>query len=65
MRCNKQLTNKQLKYHPVTSTQQGNSRTCRETYLDAEVTYLDAEGLCCVGEVGPTQATFSYIYILP
>ena len=44
MRYIKQLHNKHLKYHLVTSTQQGSSRMCRETYLDAEVTYLNAEG---------------------
>jgi hypothetical protein len=40
-----QLHTKHLTFHPVTCTQQGSSRMCRETYLDAEVAYLDAEGL--------------------
>jgi hypothetical protein len=29
-----------LPFHPVTSTQRDSSKMCRETYLDAEVTFL-------------------------
>jgi hypothetical protein len=43
-----QLLIKHLTLHPVMFTQQGSSRMCREMYLDAEVTYIDAEGLQCV-----------------
>lgn len=37
-----QLHTKHLTFHPVTCTQQGSSKTCREMYLDAEVMYLGA-----------------------
>jgi hypothetical protein len=61
MRYSKQLHNKQLKYHPVTSTQQGSSRTCVLAHgITASICVGGGGAVLQVGRGKPTSSALQF-----